>query len=224
MKMKTLIASHRMFYGLFFIFMLAGGLALLAESKGDLSAWCNAHHTPVADLVFKYATWLGDGITVAACCLILLFVRFRYALVLTVTFLLTSAVVDSVKQWINEPRPVEYFHDKQLNTVSGVPLYHHLGFPSGHTAAAFALFCTLALFGTGMRRDMLFFALALLVAASRVYLLEHFLLDVYFGSLFGVVIATWVYLYFANARWMAGKTWPDASLLRMRSKVSVKKR
>jgi membrane-associated phospholipid phosphatase len=82
-------------------------------------------------------------------------------------------------------------------------------FPSGHTTSAFALFFSLALI---MRRpgwDAACFALAALVALSRVYLAQHFLADTLAGAGLGVATAWAVAWYLAR---QTDRPWLDQRL------------
>jgi membrane-associated phospholipid phosphatase len=62
-------------------------------------------------------------------------------------------------------------------------------FPSGHTCTAFCLFCFLAFILTPRYKwlGLVFFILAMAVGYSRIYLAAHFFLDVYVGSIIGVI-------------------------------------
>ena len=78
--------------------------------------------------------------------------------------------------------------------------------PSGHSAIAFALMTALALVSTlkletpPRWQQGSLFVLALGAAFSRVYLSEHFLEDVYWGSLLGVVCGL---VAFVLVRWVS---------------------
>ena len=86
-----------------------------------------------------------------------------------------------------------------LQKVDGVVL--HTGFssfPSGHTLSAFAVFSLLSFFASNSKRQIfLFLSLAILVAASRVYLIQHFIEDVWMGSLIGVMLAYLIFQVFS---------------------------
>ncbi|NJK86360.1 MAG: phosphatase PAP2 family protein [Bacteroidales bacterium] len=74
----------------------------------------------------------------------------------------------------------------------------YFSFPSGHATSAFALFFCLAVLVHQNSMKLLFFMSALLISFSRVYLSQHFLLDVYVGSFIGLIISIlfckWIYL------------------------------
>ena len=74
------------------------------------------------------------------------------------------------------------------------PFVHQLGppttthsFPSGHSATSFA--CATVLAAAAPRYRVAFFALAALIALSRLYNGDHFPLDVIAGALLGVATA-----------------------------------
>jgi membrane-associated phospholipid phosphatase len=92
--------------------------------------------------------------------------------------------------------------------VPGIDLHHTLAFPSGHTTTAFAL---LILAGFIINRKYALFGLMLiawLAGISRVYLSQHFLIDVLGGSLLGVFSALFFYWYFRKFK----VAWMDWSL------------
>jgi len=115
------------------------------------------------------------------------------------------------KSFFLHPRPSAYY--KQLGTLQDISLVEGItllggltSFPSGHTMSGFALF-TLMIFLLPQKNwiGLLFFSLALVVGVSRIYLVQHFLKDVYVGALIGIGIATiifyWQNLYPKNTSW-----------------------
>jgi membrane-associated phospholipid phosphatase len=89
-------------------------------------------------------------------------------------------------------------------------------FPSGHTLSAFALYGFLAFSSKNKTvSTVLLLALAVLVAISRVYLLQHFLQDILMGSVLGVGLA--IFWYRIQFRFYPQPhTWLDNGLLRQR--------
>lgn len=211
--MKTLISQNKLFFICCSLFWVIAGIYLAMHGKGDFSLYLNDHHSSGADLFFRYATWMGDGITISIICILLLFVKFRYALIVSIISMLNAFIVNIVKNIAHQPRPVEYFKTEHLNYVDGVELFHWHSFPSGHTAAAFAMFCVFGFFVRNKLWSVLFFLLALSVAISRVYIFQHFLIDVYFGSMFGVINAVWIYQINSKSKYMK-KAWVEKSLVR----------
>ncbi len=213
--MKTLISQNKLFFICCSVFWILAGIYLAMHGKGDFSLYLNEHHSPSADLFFRYATWMGDGITIAIICMLLLFVKFRYAIITSIISLISAFLVNIVKNIAHQPRPSEYFKGMDLNYVNGVDLFHWHSFPSGHTAAAFAMFCVFGFFVRNKLWSLLFFFLALSVAISRVYIFQHFLVDVYFGSIFGVVNAVWIYLVLGKMGFLK-KGWVERSVIQLR--------
>jgi membrane-associated phospholipid phosphatase len=67
-------------------------------------------------------------------------------------------------------------------------------FPSGHTATAFSMFFLLALIYNKKGVGLVCCLLAIIAGFSRMYLLQHFLLDVLAGSILGVAITYFLVL------------------------------
>jgi membrane-associated phospholipid phosphatase len=176
--------------------MLFGlGVCQILYRQGIILLEINRHHSPQADVFLKYFTHLGDGIFCAGVGVVLLFwSRLKGVLVLA-SYAISGILAQLIKNFgfPKEPRPAEYFAGMMhsLHTVSGVELSHWNSFPSGHTTSAFALFALIALWLKQPSLKFLCLLLATTVAFSRMYLLQHFLVDVYAGSMLGTVTA-WV--------------------------------
>lgn len=165
--------------------------------QGDEVLFLNARHTPLLDSFFKIITktvefpWIIIWMIAAAA------VRFRYFVFCLISVTLAGAVVQVMKHLLfyDKLRPAAYFAGQYaLHFVEGVePLYLH-SFPSGHTASAFALFLSLALCIRHHAASAGLFLAAALVGFSRMYLLQHFLRDVYAGAIVGLISATLSYV------------------------------
>lgn len=143
---------------------------------------------------------------------VLLFYRYRIALTLLITQLSTGLIAQVIKRSWDAPRPVKCFADNfpniELHKIAGVKLYVHNSFPSGHTTSAFAFFLVLAYFTKNKALQFLYFILAVMVGFSRVYLSQHFILDLLAGSFIGVSITILFQLYFEKKP----MKWADGSL------------
>jgi membrane-associated phospholipid phosphatase len=110
-------------------------------------------------------------------------------------------------------RPSKYFElyeSYQLHLVEGVKLHSLQSFPSGHTATAFNLFLMMALMVKNNLLKFIFFTMAILVAYSRVYISQHFLVDITVGSVIGISLIVIIWLWFET--W--NKNWLNHSVIR----------
>jgi len=97
-----------------------------------------------------------------------------------------------------------------LHFVEGVKLHALQSFPSGHATTAFNLFFMLSILVKNSWLKLAFFVIALVVGFSRVYLSQHFFIDVVAGSIFGVVSIFIAHYYFSKSQ----KSWLDYSVLK----------
>jgi len=112
----------------------------------------------------------------------------REALAGGLGLLAALALAEVVKGLVNRPRPAEVFH-----TLYVVPEGLGRSFPSGHATAAFALAALLSV--CWPRGRLLWWAMALGVAWSRIYLGLHFPSDCAGGAVLGAGLvwgAVWV--------------------------------
>jgi membrane-associated phospholipid phosphatase len=198
------------FFICLFLYFLVELWAVYRFKKGTLELFVNSLHTPFLDFFFKNWTWLGDGWFFALINVVLLFISLRYGLAALVAILLQTFVVQYLKLdlYHEEPRPITFFKTfsfidvSKLNFVEGVDVLQWNSFPSGHTATAFCWATFLALVvlkeKTGLQYviQLGLFAAACFVALSRIYLLQHFLLDTLVGALIGSSLALSVFSLF----------------------------
>ncbi len=172
------------------LFWAFGAFLMLATDKGAVVLWINDNHSTFGDFFFKYFTHVGDGLALALIGILLYFKKFYPALFFTLSGILAGLLAQLLKRSVFKgwPRPVAYFEHIDLNLVEGVKINHFETFPSGHTAAGFAMaFSLFLIFNKTKYTGILFFIVALLIGASRIYLAQHFFIDTYFGSLLGVL-------------------------------------
>lgn len=213
--MKQILKENRWFIIPYLIFLVLAVILLVTFSKTELHILSNKANSPFFDFFFKYATYLGDGTMIALLFIILLFVRYRFAFAFLAGSLAASLIVNIIKKvLLNDVyRPSKYFEmfeTYQLHFVEGVKLHSLQSFPSGHTATAFNVFLTLAILTKNNTLKLLLFIAALLVGYSRVYLSQHFLIDITAGSVFGTLLILIFWLWFEKIN----RNWLDYSVLK----------
>jgi len=216
---KKIIRDHSWFYILFLIFIMTGTIHLLLTSKGALVLWMNQRHTSFLDWFFVNATRLGEGIVFATVMIFLLFIRFRFFLFLGISYAMSVGITQLLKHTVFDSitRPSIYFSNVDLYVVDGIQLHGSNSFPSGHTAAAFALLFSLSLITKNKLLQIIFCSLAFACALSRVYLAQHFFEDVYTASLLSVFITTMLF-YFFSPHGKNKSSWLDNSILNLTTK------
>ncbi|MEZ5013844.1 MAG: phosphatase PAP2 family protein [Chitinophagales bacterium] len=185
--MKQIIRENKAFILPMVVLLLCTLPFLFLYDKGAFSLWLNARHNTTADVCFRYITWLGDGWTITIFCVVLLFISFRKAFMVSIVSIFSALCISVIKNLVQEPRPSMYFRDMPMHYIEGLQLYHGMSFPSGHTAGACTFFFILAILSKKKSWKFLWLLPPLLVAVSRVYLLQHFLIDVWAGLLFGMI-------------------------------------
>lgn len=212
--MKDLFLKNRWFFLPYALFLVICSALLLSASKPELHIMLNKFHSPFFDVFFKYITHLGDGTVIAILAVIFLFVKYRYFFTFLMGSLSAALVVNLFKKVVFTEmyRPAKYFElfeTYKLHLVEGVNQHSLQSFPSGHTAAAFSVFLMLALVTKNNLAKLFFFFGAVIVAYSRVYISQHFIVDITAGSVLSVLFMFFAFLWVE--KWE--KTWLDKSLL-----------
>lgn len=178
-------------YLLIYVALLFTGLFIYFKGEhGATVLWLNQRHNPVFDISFKWITYLGDGIVFGLAVAILLIIKWRSGLVLLIMGITQTIISFVMKRVIfpGTPRPKTYFGIDDLHFVEGVKVHAYNSFPSGHTLTAFGLATFLAYYVNNQKLALLLLITAVLVGISRVYLLQHFLIDICIGSVIGVLL------------------------------------
>jgi membrane-associated phospholipid phosphatase len=185
--------------------LLVGCSVLIA--KGEDVLWINHNHTPFLDRFMVFITQLGAGFLFLPLIVALLFVRFRYAVLTALVWIGHGVVCAILKRGIFGPvkRPVALLDNNLLYFVPDVDVHSFFSFPSGHTATMFCFAFLLSLLIKKRWATVGFLLIALIVGYSRIYLLQHFLIDVAWGAVIGVLFTYFVWHYFETAKlpkWM----------------------
>ena len=194
--MLKIIDDNKLYFRLYFAFFILLFIYQLTQYQADALIYFSNHRTGFSDFSFKMLTHFGEE---WAYIIVVFFFIIRkkkqQAGRIGLAGLTILVVTQILKLLFAHDRPVTFFeHNHYLNNIHLVNGYDILrgtnSFPSGHSAAGFALWTLMAFyFHKNFKAVILFFTLAALVGISRVYLVAHFPEDVLFGSAVGVGVA-----------------------------------
>lgn len=182
------------------ISLLTGSLLMavsLVIGKVPVFLFFNLDLGGFADLFFEYFTYLGDGLIWIPIALFFIWKQRQYLVLLLSTISISTLLAQGIKNFVftAAPRPTTLISDRSvIHTVPGVELHGFYSFPSGHTTTATCLFLLACLFIPKKWILPIGFIYALLVGYSRVYLAQHFPLDVGGGLIVGTS-SLWLSVY-----------------------------
>jgi len=210
--MIDLIKKYIFSFSLYTLVFVTGIVLVLSIPKLELHLLVNGSHTDFQDSLFKTITWLGDGWFAVIFSTLFLLIRFRYFLMLILSFSISGLFAQFFKHIVfpDVLRPSAFLDQMSgLPMVSGISLFQSFSFPSGHTTTAFAVLLLAGFISE--KKGILFLAmiLALLTGFSRVYISQHFLVDILAGSVLGTLSALFFYWYFRSLN----HEWLDLSLI-----------
>ncbi len=154
----------------------------------------------LADQFFRYWTYAGDGMVWVPVTILILIFRRNYWILAFSSIIISTLIAQLSKNIFFKglPRPSLAITDPTLfHTVTGVDLHTMNSFPSGHTTTAFTLFFLACFFFN--RKWILYTGLAFasLAAYSRVYLAQHFPVDLA-GGILAAAITIFISVYLQN--------------------------
>lgn len=216
--MKTSIAKQNIVYWTCYLLLLAAMVAgLCFVEKGEMHLWLNGYHRPWLDSLMRGYTTLAEWPIYIIMVGVPLLTGYKrlfwfYGLSELVQFVLMQILKYS---FIAE-RPILWFTHQSAEMqarfqevlVEGVTRHELYSFPSGHTGTFFVFFTCSIIFLTGhpfigkgkrikegwlVLAQVVFLALAALGGYSRIYLCQHFLVDVCVGSMIGIMAPLVVY-------------------------------
>jgi membrane-associated phospholipid phosphatase len=180
--------QNKVFFLALLFVLFSGTVFLFSNGKAAAFISLNAYHPFLLNVFFINYTFIGDGIFALCLILAMLFYykRKQQGLALLYSFLISGLIVQLIKNLVDSPRPKLFFEAGQyLHFIDGVSLANNSSFPSGHTATAFAIATVMALTMKDKAFQLLILIAAVLVGYSRIYLAQHFLLDVMIGAVIG---------------------------------------
>ena len=209
--MKRIFRDNWLFLSCTALTFLAMVVALCVVPKAELHLALNAYHTPFLDSFFFHYTHFCNWPMYVLMVLPLLCRRPVWSAVFGATEGIATIIAHIVKACWSMPRPKAFFESIaeeqpalyeawQQTVVEAVNLHSWHSFPSGHTTAFFAFFATLAFLYSSEKNapckqlvGFACFVLALLGGYSRIYLSQHFTLDVCTGMAIGTLTSLLVF-------------------------------
>ena len=186
------------------ILVVCMGVILYLFPKAELHLLLCQPHTTSLDTIVPVFTDLVDWLPYL-CVVLLLFYRAGWATFLASNLLLSTLIVQPIKHLINAPRPLTWFAenmpDVTLPLVEGVKMNLWLSFPSGHTTTFFVLFFSLSIILCAENvkgktiLSLLCFLCASFGAYTRIYLSQHFALDIFAGILIAILSTLLLYYF-----------------------------
>lgn len=194
---------------------------MLCGDKVSIQLWFNQYYNTWQNGIWMFFTFMGDTMFYILELFMGVLLSYRYslyALIMGLTIMLLTYVM---KQIFDEPRPLTVFTElglfEELKTVPDYSLRCCNSFPSGHTISAFGIFGMTAFFLKNNSLKLFTFIMALGVAYSRVYLMQHFFRDVYAGSMIGVLMVIGTYSILSDAKWVSNLSWINKSLIKKKA-------
>ena len=186
------------------VLALVLGIVLFLMPKAELHLALCQPHTTFLDTFVPIITNLVDWLPYL-CVVLLLFYRAGWATFLASNLLLSTLIVQPIKHLVHAPRPLTWFAenmpDVTLPLVEGVRMNQWLSFPSGHTTTFFVLFYSLSIILCAENvkgktiLSILCFLCASFGAYTRIYLSQHFALDIFAGILIAVFSTLSLYFF-----------------------------
>jgi len=205
--MRNIVKQNSIFIGLCLLSIIIIGVVLLCVPKAELHLWLNQYHSPFLNGFFRGYTVLAEWVPYVFVVL-LLFYRFGWSAFLLANLLISGLIGQGLKYLFDTDRPLTWFAnnypDIQLQLVDGVHMSKFYSCPSGHTITFFVLFFTLCIIITNyfsvestykttklsknIATQVVCFLLALTGAYSRIYLSQHFAVDIWAGIIIALLV------------------------------------
>jgi membrane-associated phospholipid phosphatase len=159
---------------------------LVTGTNESIFVMINSAAARFSPFIWANLTFLGD--TMAACSVMLLFIRKRPDLVWAgiVATIIGTLITNGLKLYLDIPRPAAVI-SSQVHIIGRVLLTH--SFPSGHTVTIFTLAGIMMFFFRSALLRISVLILALLVGLSRIAVGAHWPADVMAGASLGILFA-----------------------------------
>ena len=198
--MKELIKDNTFYFLLLGCCAVAGGIYLFFYEKPELIYFFAERRGASLNTFFIYFTKMGEEVAYLIFGLFFLLKKIRHGLLIGLVGFTVMGVSFALKSFFAIDRPIAFFRKNnlvdQVNFVPNIDLHSGASsFPSGHSMSAFALYGLLILLLPTKKRYVLaLLSMAIGVAISRVYLVQHFYADIYVGSMVGALVAVLLFM------------------------------
>ena len=173
-----------MYYKIAQLLSLSLALSLFTMSlvwgKNEAFLYLNANLGLFTDKVFEYSSYLAEGWIWIPYFIVLVGLYKKDKAFILMNFLISTLLTQFAKNFIftTAMRPMASGLDAtQIHTVPGVEIHTFNSFPSGHTATAFTLFILTTYLFPNKYVLSIGIVYAIVCGYSRVYLAQHFPLD-----------------------------------------------
>lgn len=217
-KLKHLYNHSNYFFTVQWVVLLVTSIFILNYTKEEAQLLANGYHSTFFDYFFYTLT---HAVEFWSCLviyiLVAIFKSYKYALIGLLTYASSGLITQLLKRnvFADHKRPTvnienlrlipDFFEYEQNSSFS---------FPSGHATAAFTLFLFLTLIVKNRNWGILFGILACLIAYSRVYLSQHYFIDIIVGSIIGTIVTLLSYYGFNKIKF---GNWGEKNLLKKKS-------
>lgn len=192
-RLQINLKDNWIFFTIILLFLIFVGGFLTQHDRLEGHVLINGYHNSFGDLFLPYITHIGDGIIALVIILLLLIWRIEYGLLAICAFGFTAGITQFLKVVVYDDveRPFlalwRFFHGGNGHLIlDEARMKVSNSFPSGHTTSAMSIFCALTLIFRKNGLGIVFVSLAIIASMSRVYLSQHFMEDVFSGTLIGV--------------------------------------
>jgi membrane-associated phospholipid phosphatase len=215
-RFRRMVLKNLVLFTLLTIILVFFSIGVWRFDKIDLLALFNPIREGFWVPFFQFCTYLGEPVAFVFIFFILIFFKYRWALMIPVVGFCTMLITYFLKVYFSHPRPYFVMRENnwlyKIRPLENVDKYEGFtSFPSGHTFAAFSVYTLVALVVTDKRYfPFVAIIVSLAVGISRVYLLHHFLHDVLFGMVLGISLA--IALYLIQERFLSGHTFLESNL------------
>ncbi len=203
--MKRLNGAWIAYWVLFLVFEASMIAYMRVYDRFDQMRIINNWHILPVDKLFQGLSLLGEILVPVLLLIYFIWKKRAWIRPFLFSYAASTMLVQGLKHLVfpSALRPYAYFKalDIPWYWVKGVEMNEYNSFPSGHTAAAWFCFIWVALVVNKPWAGIVAALLAVGVALSRVYLFQHFPIDVAFGAFIGITCSSIFYhLYHETLR------------------------